>query len=114
MRGMLPLPVGLFLLPLLLRSAALRDPVGPSGWHRPGPPPNPGVVSMDTPDWEDRVIYNLMTDRFALNEGIGGECNQSTYCGGGWKGVCDRLDYIKDLGFDAIQFSPISANIEDG
>ncbi|KZT05147.1 glycoside hydrolase family 13 protein [Laetiporus sulphureus 93-53] len=34
------------------------------------------------------------------------------YCGGTWKGIESRLDYIQHMGFDAVWISPIVANIE--
>lgn len=32
------------------------------------------------------------------------------YCGGGWRGITNQLDYIQDMGFDAIWISPVVAN----
>ncbi|KAF4210361.1 hypothetical protein CNMCM8980_004292 [Aspergillus fumigatiaffinis] len=37
----------------------------------------------------------------------------SKYCGGSWAGIIDKLDYIQDLGFTAIQISPVVENIPD-
>jgi hypothetical protein len=34
------------------------------------------------------------------------------YCGGNWRGIINKLDYIQGMGFDAIWISPVSANIE--
>ena len=36
------------------------------------------------------------------------------YCGGDFKGVEDQLQYIKDLGFDAIWISPVVDNSDGG
>ena len=55
-----------------------------------------------------------MTDRFALEGGKTAECDTEDrrYCGGSYQGIIEKLDYIQDLGFDAIWISPIVANIE--
>jgi alpha-amylase len=36
------------------------------------------------------------------------------YCGGDFKGVQQQLQYIKDLGFDAIWISPVVDNTDGG
>ncbi len=38
----------------------------------------------------------------------------STYCGGTFRGIIDNLDYIQDLGFNAIWISPVVTNAEGG
>ena len=55
-----------------------------------------------------------MTDRFALEGGGTTQCitDDRKYCGGTYRGIIDKLDYIQDLGFDAIWISPIVANVE--
>jgi alpha-amylase len=46
-------------------------------------------------EWKSRSIYQLLTDRFARSNGDTSGCgNLSNYCGGGWKGIKDNLDYI--------------------
>lgn len=66
--------------------------------------------------WRKRTIYQLVTDRFALANGTStnSTCDTSTraYCGGSWRGVIDQLDYIQQLGFDAVWISPAAENIE--
>jgi len=68
-----------------------------------------------TPDeWRSRTIYQLLTDRFARTNGDTSRCNDfSKYCGGTFKGIMNNLDYIKNMGFDAIWISPIVANMPD-
>ncbi|MCM3110472.1 alpha-amylase family glycosyl hydrolase [Lederbergia lenta] len=68
--------------------------------------------------WEERVIYSLMVDRF--NNGDN-ENNMDvnlleplSYHGGDFQGIIDKLDYLHDMGFNAIQLSPIFDNEEDG
>lgn len=64
-------------------------------------------------DWQSRSIYQLVTDRFATPDGSSPTCNTSDrkYCGGTWKGVVNKLDYIQNMGFDAVWISPIVENI---
>ena len=62
--------------------------------------------------WEDRVIYQVLTDRFAKGPGSAQPCEDlSNYCGGTWRGIYEHLDYIAGLGVDAIWISPVLANI---
>ncbi|KAJ3045030.1 hypothetical protein HDV00_012452 [Rhizophlyctis rosea] len=66
-------------------------------------------------EWKQRTVYQVMTDRFSRTDGVTANCeNLSTYCGGSWKGIESRLDYLKDLGVDAIWISPILKNTEGG
>ncbi|PIL26375.1 ATP-binding cassette transporter [Ganoderma sinense ZZ0214-1] len=64
--------------------------------------------------WRNRTIYQVLTDRFATSDNSSPRCNTTAaqYCGGTWRGIINRIDYIKDLGFDAIWISPVNANIE--
>ena len=62
-------------------------------------------------EWKSRSIYQLLTDRFARSSDTG-SCNLSQYCGGNYRGLIDKLDYIKGMGFDAIWISPIIENTE--
>ncbi|EPY51585.1 alpha-amylase [Schizosaccharomyces cryophilus OY26] len=65
-------------------------------------------------EWRDRVIYQVLTDRFAVNDTSNPECEKgsSKYCGGTWKGIQSKLDYIQEMGFNAIWMSPIDENVE--
>lgn len=36
------------------------------------------------------------------------------YCGGGYRGIINNLDYIQGMGFDAIWISPIIDNRDGG
>ncbi|THH31734.1 hypothetical protein EUX98_g2466 [Antrodiella citrinella] len=64
--------------------------------------------------WRNRTIYQLVVDRFATPDGSSPACDTSNrvYCGGTWNGVVSKLDYIQDMGFDAVWISPVVANIE--
>ncbi|KAH2908656.1 hypothetical protein KXW25_004665, partial [Aspergillus fumigatus] len=65
------------------------------------------LASADAPSsqqWAERAIYQVMTDRFARPAGSSdAPCDPERYCGGSWTGIIDKLDYIQDLGFTAIQ-----------
>ncbi|KAL4777366.1 glycoside hydrolase superfamily [Aspergillus nidulans var. acristatus] len=72
------------------------------------------VASPSAEQWAERSIYQVMTDRFARPAGSPEKpCDPYRYCGGSWAGVTDRLDYIQDLGFTAVQISPVVENIPD-
>lgn len=52
-------------------------------------------------------MYQIVTDRFAqptpeqaLTEGLVANCDPkgATWCGGNWRSIIDKLDYIKDMG----------------
>ena len=81
--------------------------------------------------WQNKTIYQvrspahivlpsslnpskLVVDRFATVDGSSPKCDTGdrVHCGGSWQGVINKLDYIQDLGFDAIWISPVVANIE--
>ena len=62
-------------------------------------------------EWKPRSIYQVLTDRFARTSDTGW-CNYSQYCGGNYRGLISKLDYIKGMGFDAIWISPIIENTE--
>ncbi|KAJ5929773.1 hypothetical protein N7454_006723 [Penicillium verhagenii] len=66
-------------------------------------------------EWKTRTVYQTMTDRFARTDGsTTSPCNATAglYCGGTWQGTIDKLDYIQNMGFDAIMISPIIENID--
>lgn len=76
-------------------------------------------------DWDEAVIYFAVTDRFfdgnAGNNGIGynvGEYGSSSYHGGDFAGLTQKLDYLDDLGVNTIWITPIveqqtTANSDD-
>ena len=70
------------------------------------------ISSKTKAEWKTRSIYQLLTDRFARTSDTG-YCNYSKYCGGNYKGIINKLDYIKGMGFDAIWISPIVENTPD-
>ena len=68
--------------------------------------------------WEDEIIYFIMVDRFnngdTSNDYDVNLNDPLSYHGGDFKGIIDKLDYIKDLGFTAIWLTPIVKNEEKG
>ena len=63
-------------------------------------------------NWFDHIrIYHLLIDRFNGGWQVPPK-SENLFCGGNLQGVIDKLDYIQDLGFNAIMLSPIfkSAN----
>ena len=68
----------------------------------------------DTAAWKQRTVYQLLTDRFARANGDTSGCDLHNYCGGTYDGIVQHLDYIKDLGFDAIWISPVVDNLDGG
>jgi alpha-amylase len=69
--------------------------------------------AADTNAWKSRSIYFVLTDRIARSSSDtgGGACsNLGNYCGGTFKGLESKLDYIKGLGFDAIWITPVVAS----
>lgn len=61
-------------------------------------------------EWKTRVIYQLLTDRFARTNGETSGCDLQNYCGGSFRGIINNLDYITGMGFNAIWISPIVEN----
>ena len=76
-------------------------------------------MNIETPDWvKNAVFYQIFPDRFARSprarheRGIafkpwGTDPAEQGYQGGDLLGIVDHLDYIKDLGIDAIYLNPI-------
>ncbi|OWZ79034.1 alpha-amylase AmyA [Cryptococcus neoformans Bt85] len=64
-------------------------------------------------EWRSRSVYQLLTDRFAPpSNDTTCALGATNYCGGTWQTIISKLDYIQDMGFDAIWISPTALNIE--
>lgn len=68
-------------------------------------------------DWDEAVIYFAVTDRFfdgnEKNNGVGyddSEMGSSSYHGGDFAGLTQKLDYLQDLGVNTIWITPIVEN----
>jgi len=78
-------------------------------------------MTIQTPDWlKDAVFYQIFPDRFAKSERVKREGlklepwdtppNPYGFKGGDLYGVIEKLDYLVDLGVNAIYFNPINAS----
>jgi glycosidase len=77
---------------------------------------NPGDV-FTTPEWvKDAVFYQIFPERFANGDPSndpedvqpwGGQPKWNNFFGGDLQGVLDKLDYLEELGVNAIYFTPV-------
>lgn len=75
--------------------------------------------SADKFDWDESIIYFMLTDRFNNGDksndspnGVTYDKNSlKTYHGGDFKGVIEKLDYLKSLGVNTIWITPIVEQI---
>lgn len=75
------------------------------------------MSSIKTPDWvKDAIFYQIFPDRFAKSEQLGKPSNLEAwdspptavgFKGGDLLGVAEKLDYLSELGINAIYFNPI-------
>ncbi|KAF4978723.1 hypothetical protein FZEAL_4943 [Fusarium zealandicum] len=75
------------------------------------------ALAADTAAWKSRSIYFALTDRVARSgsDTGGNSCNDlGLYCGGTFKGLESKLDYIQGMGFDAIWITPVVQNRPNG
>ncbi|MBI3961500.1 MAG: hypothetical protein HY335_02025 [Deinococcus sp.] len=80
----------------------------------------PDLVPFLTPQWvKDAVFYQIFPDRFANGdpgndppqvEPWGGEPTKSNYFGGDLQGIVKRLDYLAELGVNALYLNPLFAS----
>jgi len=81
------------------------------------PVPGEGALTSNVDDWRDEVIYQVLTDRFydgdASNNYRTNSRDPSSYHGGDWRGIMDRLDYIEELGVTTLWISPVVKNVEE-
>ena len=105
---------GLRVLRLVLAAAGLAG----AAWGAGAAGARPGPLHVPSPDWRDQVIYFVLTDRFAdgdprnNDQGAGefGPGQRNRYNGGDFKGLVQRLDYIRGLGATAVWVTPPVAN----
>ncbi len=74
-----------------------------------------GVSALSAAEWRKQSIYQVVTDRFARTDlSTTASCNTAdqVYCGGTWRGLISKLDYIKGMGFTAVWISPIVKQID--
>jgi alpha-amylase len=75
--------------------------------------PASAAVKKTDRKWQDESIYYIMVDRFNDGDSKNApDVNQKdplAYNGGDFQGIIDKLNYIKDMGFTAIDLTPIFA-----
>ena len=75
------------------------------------------MAKVVTPDWvKDTIFYHIFPDRFARGQAVPKPANLQpwgapptpySFQGGDLIGVMEKLDYLTDLGINAIYFNPI-------
>jgi cyclomaltodextrinase len=75
------------------------------------------IDDFRTPEWvRDAVFYQIFPDRFASSRSVpkpsgldawGSPPNYYAYQGGDLIGVVEKLDYLQDLGINAVYFTPV-------
>ena len=65
------------------------------------------VSALGPARWRQLSVYQLLTDRYATTNGSSPSCWIRNYCGGTWRGIINKLDYIQGMGFEAIWISPV-------
>lgn len=72
-----------------------------------------GIVDAASRDqWLGRSVYQIVADRFARSDNsTTASCDAALgeYCGGSIQGIINKLDYIQELGFDAVWISPVQS-----
>jgi alpha-amylase len=73
----------------------------------------PLALALTNEQGRERSVYQIITDRFALTDGSSPSCSteDKKYCGGTWKGIENKLDYVQGMGFDTVWISPVVENI---
>ncbi|SQG82435.1 peptidoglycan linked protein (LPXTG motif), pullulanase [Streptococcus uberis] len=82
---------------------------------------NPRQKAPGEKDWDEQVIYFMMTDRFyngdtsndnpymqAYDQAVN---QRGVYQGGDFRGVTAKLDYLKSLGVSSVWLTPIVENV---
>ncbi|WP_058308407.1 pullulanase [Gracilibacillus massiliensis] len=82
---------------------------------------SPREIGEATTDWDESIIYFMLTDRFydgdpSNNDPYdlnydGYDNPRGTYQGGDFKGVMEQLDYLDELGVNTIWITPIVENV---
>jgi neopullulanase len=71
----------------------------------------------DNFDWKEAVMYFVFVDRFYNGDSDndfsqGSNSEMADYLGGDWRGVIEKLDYLEDLGVDALWLTSPQSNPE--
>ena len=71
----------------------------------------PPALAATPLEWRSRSIYQVIVDRFArpdLSTTEPCDVTKMLHCGGTWKGLEKKLDYIAGMGFTAVRAPPLS------
>jgi cyclomaltodextrinase len=78
------------------------------------------ISTVTTPEWvKDAIFYQILPDRFAMSTRVAKPNNLEPwdvpptshgFKGGDLLGVVEHLDYLQDLGINAIYFNPVFAS----
>lgn len=74
-----------------------------------------GIYTMATPIWntnshKPRVMMHVIPDTFNVKNYTGAKRNHFNVMGGNLNSICEKLDYIKDAGFNTILGLPVFGN----
>ena len=76
------------------------------------------AIEKEERSWQDESIYFIMVDRFnngdTNNDFEVNPIDSKSYNGGDFKGITDKLDYIKEMGFTSIWLTPVFDNEANG
>ncbi|SHM53339.1 pullulanase [Gracilibacillus kekensis] len=82
---------------------------------------SPREIGDNTTDWDESIIYFMLTDRFYDGDPSNNDPYdlnyedydnpRGTYQGGDFKGVTEQLDYLDELGVNTIWITPIVENV---
>lgn len=75
-------------------------------------------LHVSSPEWQDQILYFIVTDRFEDGDSTNNDQGTGEYKkghggfwnGGDFKGITQKLDYIKELGATGIWITPPVAN----
>ncbi|KAM7190629.1 Glycoside hydrolase superfamily [Naviculisporaceae sp. PSN 640] len=73
------------------------------------------ATALSAAEWRKQAIYQVMTDRFArtdLSTTARCDTGEQVYCGGTWRGLISKLDYIQGMGFTAVWISPVVKQVD--
>lgn len=93
--------------------------ITPTSTPKVGSTPNPDIVTTDN-DFREETIYFVMTTRFfdgdktnnvhCADDKTAGNGDDDPAWRGDFKGLIEKLDYIKALGFSAVWITPVVEN----
>ncbi len=96
------------LLAALLVGGCVTPPPGEAGGRK---------ITSNVEDWRDEIIYQVVVDRFAngdySNDYNVDRFHMGRYHGGDWRGLVEKIPYLKALGVTAIWISPVVKNLEE-